>query len=111
MNIKVLQWLLAHRDILLKIVEVAKDFSRHKPYIEQWDVVDKIARLVIPVLASEEVKPQDIADEDSLSWDEHDVAAFAAGAEVQAMGIDWKTLVEVIMPLVIAILQALAAKK
>ncbi len=34
----------------------------------------------------------------------------AAGADVSAMGIDWKQLIEVILPLVIAILQALAAK-
>ena len=113
MNIKVLQWLLAHRDLLLKIVEVAKDFSRHKPYLEQWDVVDKVARLVIPILASEEVAPRDVVHDDGTKWtdwDKFEVAAFAAGAEVQAMGIDWKQLVEVILPLVIAILQALAAK-
>lgn len=113
MNIKVLQWLLAHRDLLLKIVEVAKNFSRHKPYIEQWDVVDKIARLVIPVLASEEMKPQQIMHDDGSRWErweDLEVAAFAAGADVAAMGIDWRQLIEIILPLVVAVLQALAAK-
>lgn len=114
MNIKALQWLLAHRDLLLKIVDVAKNFSRHKPYIEQWDVVDKVARLVIPVLAAEELKPQQIIHDDAgkwETWEDLEVAAFAAGADVSAMGIDWRQLVEVILPLVLAVLQALAAKK
>lgn len=114
MNIKALQWLLAHRDLLLKIVDVAKGFSRHKPYLEQWDVVDKIARLVIPVLAADEMKPQQLVYDDVTKWEtfeDLEIAAFSAGADVAAMGVDWKMLVEVILPLVIAILQALAAKK
>ena len=35
-NIKVLQWLLKHRDVLLKVVEVAKDFDRNGSYASQW---------------------------------------------------------------------------
>lgn len=115
MNIKALQWLLAHRDVLLQIVEVAKNFSRHKPYIDQWDVVDQIARLLIPVLAKEEVRPATVLGTDDTenpwkNFEEYEVMYFAAGADVQAMGIDWKQLVEVILPIVIAILQAIAAK-
>lgn len=106
MNIKVIQWLLAHRDVLLKVVEVAKEFSRHKPYMQQWDVIDKVARLLIPVFTAEDVQPSAL-----LSDELADVATLSAqSAEVQAMGIDWKQLVEVILPVIIAILQALAAK-
>lgn len=113
MNLKVLQWLIRHRDLLLKIVEVAGGFSREKPYIEQWDVVDKIARLVIPVLASEELAPLDLTDRhlDYDDFDDYEVAALSAGAEVQALGIDWRQLVQVILPIVVAILEALSAKK
>lgn len=113
MNIKVLQWLLAHRDVLLKIVEVAKNFSRHKPYLEQWAVIDQIARILIPVLAAEEVSPSTVLGDSGPGWDSFEdleVGYFSAGAEVQALGIDWKTLIEAILPIVIAILQALAAK-
>lgn len=106
MNIKVIQWLLAHREVLLKVVEVAKGFSRHKPYIEQWAVIDQIARILIPVFAAEEVVPKLLLD-DELA----DVATLSAqAAEVQALGVDWKQLVEIILPVIIAILQALAAK-
>lgn len=112
MNIKVLQWLLARRDVLLKVVEVAKNFSRHKPYLEQWSVIDQIARILIPVLAAEEVKPATVLGEDD-GWDSYEdleVRMLGAGAELAALGIDWKMLIEAILPIVIAILQALATK-
>lgn len=112
MNIKVLQWLLAHRDVLLKVVEVAKGFSRHKPYLEQWAVIDQIARILIPVLAAEEVQPATVLGEGD-DWDSYadlEVRMLGAGAELAALGIDWKLLIDAILPIVIAILQALAAK-
>lgn len=112
MNIQVLQWLLAHRDVLLKVVEIAKNFSRHKPYLEQWSVIDQIARVLIPVLTAEEVKPKTVLGEDD-GWDSYEdleVKMLGAGAELAALGIDWKAMVETILPIVIAILQALAAK-
>ena len=113
MNLKVLQWLIRHRDLLLQIVDVAKDFSREKPYIEQWDVVDRIARLVIPVLTQEDMAPLALTDGymGYEEFDEYEMSAFSAGAEVQAMGIDWKQLIQVILPIVVAILEALSAKK
>lgn len=100
MNIKVIQWLLAHRDVLLKVVEVAKEFSRHRPYMAQWDVIDKIARLLIPVLAAEGVQPASLLVEEPA-----DVAMLSA--DVQALGIDWKQLVDILLPVIIAILQAI----
>lgn len=113
MNLKVLQWLIANRDLLMKLVAAAQSFDRTRPYIEQWDVVDKIARLVIPVLASEELAPLDLTDRhlDYEDFDDYEVAALSAGAEVQALGIDWRQLVQVILPIVVAILEALSAKK
>jgi hypothetical protein len=36
------------------------------------------------------------------------VSAFALGAEVQAMGVDWQSLIQVILPILIAILRALS---
>jgi hypothetical protein len=116
MNLTVIKWLLAHRDVLMQIVAVAKDFSRQKPYIDQWNVVDKIARILIPVLSGEEVVTAELmdpyADIDYLVGDENDAAElFAMGAEVQALGVDWRQMIELILPIVIAIFEALAAKK
>lgn len=110
MNVKAIQWLLAHRDVLMKVVEVAKNFSRHTPYIDQWNVIDQIARLLIPVLASEEVKVSEIATADWDDYEQHELALLATGAEVQSLGIDWKQLIEVILPIVLAILDALNKK-
>jgi hypothetical protein len=36
---------------------------------------------------------------------------FSAGAEVAALGIDWKTIVDVLIPILIAILQAVGPKE
>jgi|688.fasta_scaffold657961_2 hypothetical protein len=102
MNIKALQWLLKHREMLLKVVEIAKTFRKDSTYLEQWAVADAIAKIVLPVLEAEAVAPRlfsfDI-DED------YGVSAMTAGAEVGALGIDWKLMVEVILPIVISILE------
>lgn len=106
MNLKLLQWLLAHRDVLTKVLEVAKDFRRDLPVIEQWIIVDKVARLVIPVLTEPEVKTLSEMDWNS---DEEDtsVTAFALGVEASALGIDWAFIVSVILPILRLILSAL----
>lgn len=116
MNLKVLQWLVKHRDLLVTVVSVAKGYDRDAPYVEQWDVVDRIARLVLPVIEAEQVKAQDIwgyTDDDlsPMSLHDGDVVLLRSGAEVHAMGVDWKLLVEVVLPIVIAILEAIIGRK
>jgi hypothetical protein len=108
-NIKVLQWLLKHRDLLLKVVEVAKDFDRTASYLSQWEVVDKVARLVLPILQAEANAPQLLAIDYDHYTDEVAVA-YQTGAEVSALGVDWKLLIEVVIPILISILQALLAR-
>lgn len=110
MNLKVLRWLLEHRDVLTKVVEAAKKFNRDGLYIDQWSVIDEIARLVIPVFEKEGVDAASILGYDWVEDGEAEVAAFALGAEVHAMGVDWKQLVDVILPILIAILKALASE-
>jgi len=112
MNLKVLQWLLKHKEVLLKIVEVAKGFKKDDPYLSQWEVVDKIARLVIPILEAEAVAPRLLEVEWGVleSYGTHDVNILACGAEVQALGIDYKLLIETILPIIIAILEAIVRK-
>lgn len=117
MNLKVLQWLLAHKDVLLKIVEVAKGYSKSLPYLQQWEIADKVARLIIPVLEAESAKPRALATDDiyDLFGDDanlappREVQVLQAGTEVSALAIDWKLIAETILPLVVAILRALMA--
>jgi hypothetical protein len=108
-NIKVLQWLLKHRDLLLKVVEVAKDFDRTASYLSQWEVVDKVARLVLPILQAEANAPQLLTIDYDHYTDEVAVA-YQTGAEVSALGVDWKLLIEVIVPIIISILQGLLSR-
>lgn len=105
MNLKMLQWLLKHRDLLMSIVAVAKKFDRNGTYMSQWEVVDEIARIVIPVFEREAADVKSMADD---PWDDDVVGAFAVGAEVSALGVDWQTLVQVVLPILIAILKALS---
>jgi len=103
LNLKILRWLLAHRDLLVKVLEAAKKYSRTAPLLDQWAVVDEIARLVIPVL------DKDGVDVEALLWSMDDeVEAFSMGAEVQALGVDWKTIIDILLPILIKILQSLA---
>jgi hypothetical protein len=106
MNIKVISWLLKHRELLLAVIAAAKKFNRDATYISQWEVVDEIARLVIPVFEREGVDAGALLASDT--WESDEVSAFALGAEVQAMGVDWQSLIQVILPILIAILRALS---
>lgn len=103
MNLQILRWLLAHKDLLLQIVDIAKTWKRELPLLTQWDIVDRIARLVVPLLTD-----QDIVHLSSNDWDSDDpVSAFAFGAEVQQLGFDWSILIQVIIPVLQIIIQAL----
>jgi hypothetical protein len=110
MNLQVLTWLVKHRELLMAVVKEASKFDRSAPYIQQWDVVDRIARIVIPVLQAENISPEAFWEYTAMSLEDGDVQLLSAGAEVQAMNIDWRTLIDVIMPVVIAILQSLMKK-
>ncbi len=109
MNLKILQWLLAHRELLTKVLEVAKGFRRDLPVIEQWIIVDKVARLVIPALTDDDVKTFLAVDWDANA-DSESVAAFSLGVEASALGIDWAFIVSVLLPLfrlVISVMETL----
>jgi hypothetical protein len=115
MNLKVLKWLLAHQSQLLQIVDIAKGYSKDLPYIQQWEIADKIARIVIPILEAEATQPKvlsydDIYDyftDDTTVTPSREVQILQCGSEVQALAIDWKLVAETIVPLVVAILRAL----
>lgn len=105
MNLKILQWLLAHRDVLTKVLEVVKGFRKDLPAMEQWEIADKVARLVIPVLTKEDIRAME-----AISWDDEDASvAFALGSEYSALGVDWTVILNTIVPILRLILAALEA--
>ena len=106
MNLKVLQWLLKHRDALLRVVEIAKKFDRDSSYLAKWAVADEIAKIVLPILEAEMVKPAYFDGPTLLSAEEYRPLM----VEYAALGVDWRTIVEVVIPILIASLQAVSGK-
>jgi hypothetical protein len=103
MNLKVLQWLLAHRDLLTKVLEVVKGWRKDQPVIDQWAIVDQVARLVLPVLSEADLRAMQAID-----WDEDtEVGAFALGGEYASMGLDWNFILTNLVPILRLILSAI----
>lgn len=103
MNLNLMRWLLAHRDLVAKIIEAVKGYDRSLPPIQQWDVVDRVARIVIPALNERDLwamAAQEL-DEDSV------VGAFALGGECAALGLDWVAVMHIIIPILEIILRAI----
>lgn len=110
MNLKVLQWLIAHRELLMQVVAVVKRYNRDATLLEKWVLVDEVARLVIPVVQDND-EVLGLLTQDYMDFDEDTEVSFAMGADVAALGVDWRLVVEVLLPVVISILEALACKK
>lgn len=115
LNIKVVKFLLANQDALLKVVAIAKGWRKDMPYTEQWALVDSIARILIPILEAQAVAPRALTKhrfhDEAFDDIDYEALAFGAGVEFAALGVDWKLLVDVILPIVLSILKALAAGK
>jgi antitoxin component of RelBE/YafQ-DinJ toxin-antitoxin module len=106
MNLSVIRWLIAHRELLVQVVTAVKKFNPNGTYLSQWEVVDEVARIVLPALEKEGVLPLDLLSDE---WGDDEYAAFAVGAEVSAMGIDWQQLITIVLPILIAILRSLSS--
>jgi len=103
MNLKILQWLLAHREVLAQVLEAVKGFDKSLPPLEMWAIVDRVARIVIPVLTKEDIRA--MWEYDRAEAEE--VTAFALGSEYQALGLDWSFIVTVLVPILRLVLAAL----
>ena len=110
MNLKVLQWLIAHRELLMQVVAVVKRYNKDATLLEKWVLVDEVARLVIPVVQDND-EVLGLLTRDYMDWEDDAEVSFAMGADVAALGVDWRLIVELVLPVVISILEALACKK
>ena len=110
MNLKVLQWLIAHRELLMQVVAVVKRYNQDATLLEKWVLVDEVARLVIPVIQDND-EVLGLLTRDYIDWEDDSEVSFAMGADVAALGVDWRLIVELVLPVVISILEALACKK
>lgn len=110
MNLKVLQWLIAHRELLMSVVSVVKRYNKDASLLEKWALVDEVARLVIPVIQDND-EVLGLLARDYIDWEDDAEVSFALGADVSALGVDWRLIIELVLPVVISILEALACKK
>lgn len=102
MNLQILKWLIAHREVLAQVLEIAKGWRKDLPIVEQWNIVDRIARIVIPVLTKEDIRAMY-----DMAYHGDEVAAFNLGNEYAALGLDWSQVVSVLLPLLRVVLFAL----
>lgn len=116
-NVRVVKFLLSNQAALLQIVAIAKGWRKDLPYVEQWALVDSIARVLIPILEAQAVAPKALtvsrfhdANYEDADY-EYVALVFEAGVECAALSVDWRLLIDVILPLVISILKALSAGK
>jgi hypothetical protein len=115
MNVKVIKFLLAHQAALLALVEIAKKWRKDLPFAEQWALVDQVAKIIIPVLEAQAVSPKALMrsrfNDADYEEQNYEALVFSSGAEFAALGVDWKLFIDVILPIVLSILKALAAGK
>jgi hypothetical protein len=101
MNLQIIKWLIAHKDLLLQVVAAVKPWRKDLAPIQHWEIVDQVARIVIPALTKDDIAALAVED-----WQDN-VEAFTLGVEYSALGVDWVTLIQVIIPILQAILRAL----
>jgi hypothetical protein len=101
MNFAILRWLLQHRDVITKCVDILKEWDADAPLMDRWAIIDAVARVVIPVISKEDMVAMQYPEF------EDDMSALSLGAEIQQLGFDWALLVRTLVPIIMAILQSL----
>jgi len=98
-----MKWLLANRAVVTSILEAVKGWKPDMTLVEKWAIISKVASLVVPLLDKGTVKSM------MAAAGNHDVPeALSVNAEgVEALGVDWQTMVRVIVPIITFILQVL----
>lgn len=102
MNLNLMRWLLAHRELLTQVLEAVKGYNKNLAPMEQWAIVDKVARLVIPALTNGDAK-----DFLAFEYEDQTLQALALGEEFSAAGVDWYTILKVLIPIIEIILRAI----
>lgn len=108
MNLAIVKWLIANRDVLMQCIAIVKDFDMDAPLIERWKVIDRLAEVIIPALEGDDSEDlETLAYGESFILSDDNYSAMSCGAELAALGVDWQMLITTLVPIVIAILKAL----
>ena len=104
MNLKILRWLVANQTALTAMVELAKQYKNTNTLAANWEIVQKLAAIVIPLLEAN--GPSML-----LADDDVEVTLEDASVVMASIAIDWELVFRVLLPLLVAILDALAPKE
>lgn len=102
MNLTLVRWLIAHRDVLMECISIVQDFDMDSSLMKRWEIVDRLARVIIPAVEGEDI--------DALAFHPYiaeEYSAMACGAELAALGVDWQALISTLIPILVAILRAI----
>lgn len=109
MNLRIIRWLIENREALTKCIEIVQRYESESNLLAKWQLVDEIAQVIIPLFDGEDGDAYfDYLQ--AVDWyeDEGSYTAMSCGAELHAMGVDWQTIVTALVPIIIAILQAIS---
>lgn len=102
MNLSLIRWLINHREVLTKCLAIAQKYDHSDSLLEKWGLVNELAQILIPLFDREG------DDALELLWESsNEYGAFSAGAELQALGVDWKMVVNVLVPIILSIIRSL----
>lgn len=105
MNLALIKWLIAHRDVLMECISIAKDYDHNASLMEKWEIVDRLAKVIIPAVEGEDIETLAYGEPYLISDDNY--SAMSCGADLAALGVDWQMLISTLVPILIAILKAL----
>ncbi len=101
MNLSLIRWLINHREILTKCLAIAQKYDHSDSLLEKWALVNELAQILIPLFEKENATLE-------LLWESgNEYGALSAGAELQALGVDWKMVINVLVPIILSIIRSL----
>jgi len=105
-NLALIKWLISHRDVLMECISIVKDYDHEASLLDKWEIVDRLAKVIIPVVEGEDIETLAYGEPYLIADDNY--SAMSCGADLAALGVDWQMLITTLAPILIAILRALA---
>jgi len=104
MNLQVMKWLLANRSVVSSVLDAVKGWKADLSLAEKWSIISKVAAIVVPLLDKKTVQSMMAA-----AGNHEVVEALSVDKQgVEMLGVDWPTVIKVIVPIINFILQILS---
>jgi hypothetical protein len=90
----------------MECISIVKDYDHEASLLDKWEIVDRLAKVIIPVVEGEDIETLAYGEPYLIADDNY--SAMSCGADLAALGVDWQMLITTLAPILIAILRALA---